>query len=72
MDYHLLLGWFVRLSVDDVVWVPTVLTKNRDRLLTTNVSRRAVAEILAHPEVKQLLSDEHFSVDSALVRRWPP
>ncbi len=28
VDYHLLLGWFVRLSIDDAGWVPTVLTKN--------------------------------------------
>ena len=27
--------WFVGLGIDDAVWVPTVFTKNRDRLLTT-------------------------------------
>jgi hypothetical protein len=50
------------------VWVPTVFTKNRDRLLTTDRSRKVMAAILAHREVAPLLSDEHFSVDGTLVK----
>lgn len=70
MNYNLLFRWFVGLGIDDAVWVPTVFTKNRDRLLTTNMSRKVMAAILAHPEVKPLLSDEHFSVDGTLVKAW--
>lgn len=70
MDYNLLFRWFVGLGVDDPVWVPTVFTKNRDRLLTTDMSRKVMGAILAHPEVKPLLSDEHFSVDGTLVKAW--
>ena len=70
MDYNLLFRWFVGLGVDDPVWVPTVFTKNRDRLLTTDMSRKVMAAILAHPSVKPLLSDEHFSVDGTLVKAW--
>jgi len=43
--YNLLYRWFVGLGVDDQVWVPTVFTKNRDRLL--EVARRFLAELLA-------------------------
>jgi hypothetical protein len=60
----------VGLGIDDPVWAPTVFTKNRDRLLTTEISRKAMAAILAHREVAPLLSDEHFSVDGALVKAW--
>lgn len=70
MDYNLLFRWFVGLGIDDPVWVPTVFTKNRDRLLTTDMSRKVMAAILAHPEVTPLLSDEHFSVDGTLVKAW--
>ena len=70
MDYTLLFRWFVGLGIDDPVWVPTVFSKNRDRLLTTDMSRKVMAAILAHPEVKPLLSDEHFSVDGTLVKAW--
>ena len=70
MQYNLLLRWFVGLGIDDPVWVPTVFSQNRDRLLTTAMSRRFLAAILAHREVEPLLSDEHFSVDGTLVKAW--
>jgi transposase len=70
MQYNLLFRWFVGLGVDDPVWVPTVFTKNRDRLLTTEMSRKVMVAILAHREVAPLLSDDHFSVDGTLVKAW--
>ncbi|RWR43675.1 IS5 family transposase [Sinirhodobacter ferrireducens] len=70
MQYNLMFRWFVGLGIDDQVWVPTVFTKNRDRLLTTEMSRKFLAAILAHREVAPLLSDEHFSVDGTLVKAW--
>lgn len=70
MQYNLMFRWFVGLGIDDPVWVPTVFTKNRDRLLTTEMSRKVMAAILAHREVAPLLSDEHFSVDGTLIKAW--
>jgi len=70
MDYNLMFRWFVGLGIDDPVWVATVFTKNRDRLLTTEMSRKVMAAILAHPEVAPLLSDDHFSVDGTLIKAW--
>ena len=32
-QYNLLFRWFIGLSMDDSVWVPTVFTKNRERLI---------------------------------------
>ena len=46
MNYNLLFRWFVGLGIDDRVWVPTVFSKNRDRLLTTEMSRKVMAAIL--------------------------
>src|SRR3954452_12361928 len=40
LDYNLLYRWFVGLGVDEPVWVPTVFTKNRDRLLDAEVARK--------------------------------
>lgn len=70
MQYNLLFRWFVGLSVDEPVWVPTVFSKNRDRLLTTDIARKFLAAILADKAVAPLLSDEHFSVDGTLVEAW--
>ena len=33
VQYNLLFRWFIGLAMDDVVWVPTVFTKNRERLI---------------------------------------
>ena len=63
LHYNLLYRWFVGLGVDEQVWVPTVFTKNRERLLEAEVAHKFLAELLNHKEVRGLLSDEHFSVD---------
>ena len=47
-----------------------MFTKNRDRLLATDVARKVLAAVLAHREVAPLLSDEHFPVDGTLVKAW--
>ena len=70
MQYNLLFRRVVGLGIDDPVWMPTVFTKNRGRLLTTEMSRKVMAAILAHREVAPLLSDDHFSVDGTLVKAW--
>ena len=70
MEYNLLFRWFVGLGIDDPVWVPTAFTKNRDRLLNTDIARKFLAAILAHKDVAPLLSDEHFSVDGTLIGAW--
>ena len=31
--YNLLFRWFIGLAMDDAVWVPTVFSKNRERLI---------------------------------------
>src|SRR5882762_1286199 len=69
LHYNLLYRWFIGLGVDDQVWVPTVFTKNRDRLLEAEVARKFLAELLAHRDVRALLSDDHFSVDGKVVVR---
>lgn len=70
MQYNLLLRWFVGLGIDDPVWVPTVFSKNRDRLLNTDMAQKLLTAILAHEQVAPLLSDDHFSVDGTLVEAW--
>src|SRR4029453_10388641 len=46
LDYNLLYRWFVGLGVDEPVWVPTVFTKNRERLLEAEVAHKFLAELL--------------------------
>jgi transposase len=70
LDYNLLYRWFVGLSPDDPVWDPTTFTKNRDRLQKGEVFAKFMNKLLNRPQVKPLLSDEHFSVDRTLIEAW--
>ena len=74
LDYNLLYCWFVGLGVDEPVWVPTVFTKNRDRLLEADVARKFLAELVEHKELRGLLSDGRLdcAVNNAGVVRFAP
>jgi hypothetical protein len=59
------------LSIDDPVWDATVFCKNRDRLLTGDIAGKFFVNVLNLPQVRKLLSSEHFSVDAPSSRRGP-
>ena len=40
LEYNLLFRWFVGLNMDEPVWVPTVFSKNRDRLLHGEIAEK--------------------------------
>ncbi|HSH74949.1 MAG TPA: IS5 family transposase [Longimicrobiales bacterium] len=70
LDYNLLYRWFVGLSPDDPVWVPTVFTKNRERLLSGDIAEAFFSQVLALAEQHALLSADHFTVDGTLIEAW--
>ena len=69
-QYNLLYRWFIGLAMDDPVWVPTVFTKNRARLLEHDAVIELFNEVLMLAERRGLLSGEHFSVDGTLIQAW--
>jgi len=44
---------------------------NRDRLLEGEVAAAFLARLLDRPEVRRLMSSEHFSVDGTLIEAPP-
>ena len=68
LNYNLLFRWFVGMNMDEQVWVPTVFTKNRDRLLKYAIAAGFFERVkqLAEP----YLSDEHFTVDGTPIEAW--
>jgi transposase len=70
LAYNLLFRWFVGMDMDEEVWVPTVFSKNRDRLLKGDVAEAFFDEVLAEANARDLLSDEHFTVDGTLIEAW--
>jgi transposase len=67
LDYNLLFRWFVGLELDDPIWVPTVFTKNRERLVAGAIADAFLPQVLVAAEQRGLLSHEHFSVDGTLL-----
>jgi len=70
LNYNILFRWFVGLNLDDPVWHPTTFTKNRDRLLEGDIARAFFDGVVALAKAKNLMSDEHFTVDGTLIEAW--
>jgi transposase len=70
IEFDLLFRWFVGIGIDDPVWDHSAFTKNRDRLLEGEIAAKLLEAVLSQPQVKRLLSSEHFSVDGTLIQAW--
>ncbi len=70
INYNLLFRWFIGLKMDDEVWDHSTFTKNRDRLLDGDISRKLLEHVLGLAREHHLLSDDHFTVDGTLVEAW--
>jgi len=70
LDYNLLFRWFVGLNMDDPVWDATVYAKNRERLLKHEVAEAFFQQVAQLAGERDLLSDEHFTVDGTLIEAW--
>lgn len=67
IDYDLLFRWFIGLGMDDPVWNHSVFSKNRDRLMKSNIDEQLFEAIKRQGYAKKLLSRDHFSVDGTLI-----
>jgi transposase len=70
IEFDLLFRWFVGLGVDEAAWDHSTFSKNRDRLLAGEIAGKFLRAILAQPNVRRLLSSDHFSVDGTLIEAW--
>ena len=70
VQYNMLYRWFVGLPMDAEVWVPTVFSKHRERLIKHDAVVAFFNEVLAIAERNRWLSEEHFSVDGTLIQAW--
>ena len=66
VQYNLLYRWFIGLSMEEAVWVPTVFSKNRERLLAHDAVIELFNHVVQSAEEQGWLSGEHFSVDGTL------
>lgn len=70
LDYNILYRWFVGLEIDDPIWNASTYSKNRERLLSNRLVQAFFREVLEEARSRNLLSEEHFSVDGTLIEAW--
>jgi hypothetical protein len=56
--------------MDDPIWSPTTFSKNRDRLLGSDIAAAFFDAVIDQARATHLLSDEHFTVDGTLLESW--
>ncbi len=70
LHYNLLFRWFVGLNMDESVWDHSTFSKNRERFLAGDVAQAFFDRVLAQARQRDLLSEEHFTVDATLLEAW--
>ena len=56
--------------MDDSIWDVSVFTKNRERLLDGDIAEAFFEAVLQQAGERDLLSDEHCTVDGTLLEAW--
>jgi transposase len=67
VEYNLLFRWFVGLPFGEKMWDHSSFSKNRDRLLSSEVAEAFFEHVRGQAESRRLLSREHFSCDGTLL-----
>lgn len=67
LEFNLLFRWFVGLPFSETAWDHSTFSRNRERVLTSEIFTAFFAAIRAQAESRRLLSKEHFSVDGTLI-----
>jgi transposase len=70
LDYNMLFRWFLDMDMIEESFVPTVFTKNRERLIEHDVAKQFFAQVVAQARAAGLMSDDHFTVDGTLIEAW--
>ncbi len=70
LEYDLLFKWFLDQDINTPAFDASTFSKNRQRLLDHDVVRQFFAAVLAEARQRELLSDDHFTVDGTLLEAW--
>ena len=70
LQYDLLFKWFLDLNIIDPAFDASSFSKNKERLLEHEVAREFLTVVLAEARRRQLLSEDHFTVDGTLLESW--
>ena len=68
LNYHLLFRWFLGMDMVEPSFDSSTFSKNRERLLEHQVAREFFDAVVRRAAERDLLSDEHFTVDGTLIQ----
>ena len=70
LEYDLLFKWFLDQDINTPAFDASSFSKNRQRLLDHDVARQFFQAVLVEARQRDLLSDDHFTVDGTLLEAW--
>lgn len=70
IDFNILFRWFVGLHLDEPVWDHSTFSKNRDRLIESDIALGFLEQVIEKAGEEGLLSKDHSSVDGTLLEAW--
>ena len=70
LRYDLLFKWFLDLNIMDPAFDASTFSKNKQRLLESRVAREFLGAVVAEARRRELLSEDHFTVDGILLEAW--
>lgn len=70
LDYNILFRWFLDMGLEEASFDPSTFSKNRERLIRHEVAISFFDAVVKLARAKDLLSDDHFTVDGTLIEAW--
>ncbi len=70
LEYNLMYRWFLDMDLTEDAFDHSTFSQNRERLMQADVARLFFLRVVEHARAKQLLSEEHFTVDGTLIEAW--
>jgi transposase len=70
LRYNLLFKWFLDLNIEDEGWDHSTFSKNRARVLSSEIASEFLAQVVAEALKRKLISSEHFTADGTLIDAW--
>ena len=70
LDYNILFRWFLDMSLEERGLDQSNFSRLRERLVKTDLAYRFFDAVVSEARKRNLLSDEHFTVDGTLIEAW--
>ena len=70
LNYDLLFQWFLDMNPSEAAFDVSTFSQNQQRLIRHEVAELFFHEVVELARAQQWISNEHFTVDGALIEAW--